>query len=114
MADPLSISATLLCHAGSTMSIEQWDGISNEVAAEVISSDAFWVEGEYERYCFTRDFIKRRRTQESEDIQVLEQVLVTGIHYLHLPFEMLQQILSDKVDDKPVVPPGVIHHALWQ
>ena len=106
---------TLLCHAGSSMSLDQWDGISNEVAAEVISSDAFWVEGEYERYCFARDFIKRRRSQGGEDIQVLEQILTTGIHYLHLPFEILQLILSDKTEDgKPVVPPGVIYHALWQ
>ena len=106
---------TLLCHAGSSMSLDQWDGISNEVAAEVISSDAFWVEGEYERYCFTRDFIKRRRSQGSGDVQVLEQVLTTGIHYLHLPFETLQLILSDTTEDgKPVVPPGVVHHALWQ
>jgi BTB/POZ domain len=105
---------TLLCHAGSSMLHEQWDGIPNEVAAEVISSDAFWVEGEYERYCFARDFIKRRRSQEVEDIQVLEQVLLTGIYYLHLPFETLQQILSDTEDGKPVVPPGVIHNALWQ
>ena len=105
---------TLLCHAGSSMSLDQWDGIPNEVAAEVISSDAFWVEGEYERYCFTRDFIKRRKSQGSEDIQVLEQVLITGIHYLHLPFETLQQILADKEDGKSIVPPGIIHHALWQ
>jgi hypothetical protein len=106
---------TLLCHAGSSMSLEQWDGISNEVAAEVISGDAFWIEGEYERYCFARDFIKRRRSLGSEDIQVLEQVLVNGIHYLHLPFETLQQILADiDEDEKPIVAPGVVHHALWQ
>jgi hypothetical protein len=105
----------LLYHAGSSMSLDQWDGISNEIAAEVISGDAFWVEGEYERYCFARDCIKRRRSQGSEDIQVLEQILTTGIHYLHLPFEILQLILSDTTEDgKPVVPPGVIYHALWQ
>jgi len=110
---------TLLCHAGSSMSLDQWDDISNEVAAEVISSDAFWVEGEYERYCFTRDFIKRRRRTQSsttDDIQVLEQVLVTGIHYLHLPFETLQLILTDKDDNTglPIVAPQVVHNALWQ
>lgn len=105
---------TLLCHAGSSMPLELWDGIPSDVAAEVISSDAFWVEGEYERYCYVRDFINRRRIQGSEELQVLEQVLVSGIHYLHLPFETLQQILADKVDGNPVVPPTVIHHALWQ
>lgn len=106
---------TLLCHAGSSMLLDQWDGISNDVAAEVISSDAFWVEGEYERYCFARDFIKRRRSQASEDIQVIEQVLVTGIHYLHLPFETLQLILTDKDDaGAPIVAPQVVHNALWQ
>src|SRR5271154_3062892 len=106
---------TLLCHAGSSMSLEQWDGISNDVATEVISSDAFWVEGEYERYCFARDFIKRRRSQASEDIQVIEQVLVTGIHYLHLPFETLQLILADKDDmGNAIIAPQVVHNALWQ
>lgn len=128
---------TLLCHAGRSMTLEQWDGISNEVAAAVVSSDAFWVEGEFERYCFTRDLILRRRRQQIlqqqhlqkqpespdlaeqqyavvDDITVLEQVLVTGIHYLHLPFEILQQILKDTRDSKPMVPPSVIHHALWQ
>ena len=106
---------TLLCHAGSSMSLEQWDGISNDVVAEVLSSDAFWAEGEYERYCFARDFIKRRRSQGSEDIQVIEQVLVTGIHYLHLPFETLQLILADKdADGNPIVAPQVVHNAFWQ
>ena len=106
---------TLLCHAGSAMPLDQWDGIPNEVAVRVISSDSFWVEGEYERYCFARDFIKRRRSQGNEDIQVLEQILTNGIHYLHLPFETLQLILSDTTEDgKPVVPPGVVHRALSQ
>ena len=105
---------TLLCHAGSSMSHDQWGGIPNDVAAEVLSSDAFFVEGEYERYCFTRDFIKHRKAQENDEINPLEQVLISGIHYLHLPFELLQQILADVVDGKPIVPPSVIHHALWQ
>ena len=106
---------TLLCHAGSSMSLELWDGIPDDVAAEVIASDAFWVEGEYERYCFARDFLRRRRTQASEDLHILESVLTNGIHYLHLPFEVLQQILSENEDkDDAVVAPGVIHHALWQ
>jgi len=105
---------TLLCHAGSSMALELWDGIPNDVAAEVISADAFWVEGEYERYCFARDFIKRRRST-SEDVQVLEQVLLNGIYYLHLPFETLQTILGERDEDgKPFVPPSVIHYALWQ
>lgn len=105
---------TLLCHAGSSMSLDLWDGIPNEVAAEVIASDAFWVEGEYERYCFARDFLRRRRTQGEEDIQSLEQVLTSGIYYLHLPFEMLQLILSENERKEAVVAPSVIHHALWQ
>jgi hypothetical protein len=106
---------TLLCHAGCSMSLDQWDGIPNEVAAEVISSDAFWVEGEYERYCFARDFTKRRRSQGSEDVQILEQIFTNGIHYLHLPFKTLQLILLDTMEDgNPVVPPGVVHHALSQ
>jgi hypothetical protein len=102
---------TLLCHAGSSMPLDQWDEIGNEVAAEVISSDAFWVEGEYERYCFARDLVRRRRMMDTDEIQILEQVLTTGIHYLHLPFETLQLILSE---EDPVVPSAVIHHALWQ
>jgi hypothetical protein len=105
---------TLLCHAGSQMSLNLWDGISNDIAAEVIASDAFWVEGEYERYCFAREFIKRRRSQDDEDVSVVEQVLTTGIHYLHLPFETLQQILADKEDNAPFVPASVVHGALWQ
>jgi hypothetical protein len=102
---------TLLCHAGSCMSLALWDGISNEVAAEVISSDAFWVEGEYERYIFARDLLRRRRTMDTEEISALEQVLTGGIHYLHLPFETLQLVLSEP---EPVVASSVIHHALWQ
>jgi hypothetical protein len=102
---------TMLCHAGSSMPLDLWDGISNEVAAEVISSDAFWVEGEYERYCFARDLLRRRRMHDSEDIAALEQVLTTGIHYLHLPFETLQLVLAET---DPVVPSSIVHHALWQ
>ena len=105
---------TLLCHAGSSMSLDQWDEIPSDVAAEVIASDAFWVEGEYERYCFARDFLRRRRSQGGDDLQNLEQLLTTGIHYLHLPFEILQQILSENERKDAVVPPSVIHHALWQ
>jgi len=105
---------TLLHHAGSSMSLDQWDGIPSDVAADVITSDAFWVEGEYERYCFARDFLRRRRSQGDEDQQPLEHVLATGIHYLHLPFETLQQILTENEGDKSVVAPSVIHHALWQ
>ena len=105
---------TLLCHAGSSMSLDLWDGIPNEVAAEVIASDAFWVEGEYERYCFARDFLRRRRTQGEEDLQALQHVLTNGIYYLHLPFEMLQLILSENERKDAVVAPSVIHHALWQ
>lgn len=106
---------TLLCHAGSSMSLDLWDGIPNEVAAEVISADAFWVEGEYERYCFARDFLKRRRSQSSaDDIQPLEQVLISGIHYLHLHFDTLKEILADTEDGIRLVPEAVIHHAFWQ
>src|SRR5579859_1343377 len=43
----LEACTTLLCHAGSSMSLELWDGIPSEVAADVIARDAFWVEGEY-------------------------------------------------------------------
>ena len=110
----LEACTTLLCHAGSSMSLELWDGIPSEVAGDVIARDAFWVEGEYERYCFARDFLRRRRSQGDEDLQAAEQVLTTGIHYLHLPFETLQQIIADNEGDKPVVSPSVIHHALWQ
>jgi hypothetical protein len=105
---------TLLCHAGSSMSLDLWDGVPNDVAAEVLSADAFWVEGEYERYCFVRDFIQRRKTQ-AEDVQALEQVLHNGIYYLHLPFETLHMILEEKDQEgKPFVSPAVIHNALWQ
>jgi BTB/POZ domain len=105
---------TILNHAGSSMSLEQWDNIPIDVCASVLSSDSFWVEGEYERYCFARDLIRRRKAQGEEDLQPLEHVLVYGIYYLHLPFDLLRKILTENEGVDAVLPPNTIHSALWQ
>ncbi|OLL26906.1 Germ cell-less protein-like 1 [Neolecta irregularis DAH-3] len=106
----------LLCRDGWEMGAQNWDDISSETTASVIASDSFWVATEYDRYVFARNMLEWRMSIFDEtDLKPLRDVLNGSIHYMHMSFEQLQSIGTDrnKYNNQLFVRPDVIHDALW-
>lgn len=56
----LASAKAMLCREGWEMPIRYWDGISGEVAREIIGGDGFFVPGEWERWVLARKVLDRR------------------------------------------------------
>lgn len=56
----LDSAKALLYRDGWEMSFEDWDGISGEVAAEIVGYDGFYVPSEWLRYCFVKEMVDWR------------------------------------------------------
>lgn len=56
----LDSAKALLYRDGWEMTFEDWDGISGEVAAEIVGYDGFYVPSEWLRYCFVKDMVDWR------------------------------------------------------
>jgi hypothetical protein len=56
----LSAAKAMLCREGYEMLLCEYDGISGEIVHEIISSDAFYVPGEWERWRLAKMIFNRR------------------------------------------------------
>ncbi|KAF8464369.1 hypothetical protein BDZ91DRAFT_660104 [Kalaharituber pfeilii] len=122
----LDSAKAMLYRDGWEMDMTEWDGISGELAAEIIGFDGFYVPDEWLRYCFVKEIIDWRichtvgvdkdkvgretafsvedTTSEDgmleedyeADIKPLKDLLENGIYYMHMSFEELQKIAEDK------------------
>ncbi|KAL6714505.1 hypothetical protein ACLMJK_007930 [Lecanora helva] len=167
----LATTKAMLCREGWEMPLKYWDGVSGEIAREIIAMDGFFVPGEWERWVLAKRVLDRklkikaieaglfdtngklkrappdtmsfqairfdtvyrrhsglvsstRPVPESydawlalythPDVAALLVLLDEGIHYVHLSFEQLQKIRSQRdVLGLPLMPDKVINDALW-
>ena len=167
----LATAKAMLCREGWEMPLKYWDGVSGEIAREIIGGDGFFVPGEWERWVLAKRVLDRKlklRAIEaglfdhngkhkrappdtmsflairfdtvyrknsafissnrpvpeaydswlalytSPDIAALLVLLDEGIHYVHLSFEQLQKIRTQRdVLGLPLMPEKVINDALW-
>jgi len=167
----LATAKAMLCSEGWEMPLKNWDGVSGEIAREIIGGDGFFVPGEWERWVLAKRVLDRklklraieaglfdpngkhkrvppdtmsflairfdtvyrknsafvgtsRQIPEAydswlalytnPDIAALLVLLDEGIHYVHLSFEQLQKIRTQRdVLGLPLMPDKVINDALW-
>ena len=166
----LATAKAMLCREGWEMPLKYWDGVSGEIAREIIGGDGFFVSGEWERWVLAKRVLDRklklraidagliepsgkhkrvppdtmsfsairfdtvyRKTSSAfanrhipeaydawlalythPDIAALLVLLDEGIHYVHLSFEQLQKIRSQRdILGLPLMPEKVINDALW-
>ncbi|RPB20931.1 hypothetical protein L211DRAFT_490291 [Terfezia boudieri ATCC MYA-4762] len=62
----LDSAKAMLYRDGWEMEMTEWDGISGELAAEIIGFDGFYVPDEWSRYCFVKEVINWRISQSLE------------------------------------------------
>ncbi|TGZ79540.1 hypothetical protein EX30DRAFT_321084 [Ascodesmis nigricans] len=131
----LGAAKALFCRDGWELPLTEWDGINGQIAADIAGYEGFYVPTEYARYVFVRDLINHRIqiTMEgagvdhgSDDnldtsvfdesyLKPLQDLLETGIYYVHMSFEELQRISSDRdCLGRPTVSERTIQGALWQ
>ena len=165
----LATAKAMLCREGWEMPLRYWDGVSGEIAREIIGGDGFFVSGEWERWVLAKRVLDRKlklraidagliepngkhkraapdtmsfsairfdtvyrknsafanrhipeaydswlALYTNPDIAALLVLLDEGIHYVHLSFEQLQKIRSQRdVLGLPLMPEKVINDALW-
>ena len=61
----LTAAKSMLCRDGWEMPIDYWDDIPGNVVREVVSSDGFFVDGEWSRWLFARRLFNRRLKQRA-------------------------------------------------
>ena len=59
----LDSAKAMLYKNGWEMEMTEWDGITGELAAEIIGFDGFYVPDEWSRYCFVKEIINWRINQ---------------------------------------------------
>ncbi|KAL7276894.1 hypothetical protein RUND412_000085 [Rhizina undulata] len=121
----LESAKALLYRDGWEMKLSEWDGISGDVAAEIVGYDGFYVPSEWDRYQFVKEMVDWRiqhsyaenseMSQETAlgieggdegdavstideydpDVKPLIDLLENGIYYVHMSFEELQKIRED-------------------
>lgn len=165
----LATAKAMLCREGWEMPLRYWDGVSGEIAREIIGGDGFFVSGEWERWVLAKRVLDRKlklraidagliepngkhkraapdtmsfsairfdtvyrknsafanrhipeaydswlALYTNPDIAALLVLLDEGIHYIHLSFEQLQKIRSQRdILGLPLMPEKVINDALW-
>lgn len=167
----LATAKAMLCREGWEMPLKYWDGVSGEIAREIIGGDGFFVPGEWERWVLAKRVFDRKLKMRAieaglfdpngrhkrappdtmsflairfdtvyrkssafvgttrhipeaydawlalytnPDIAALLVLLDEGIHYVHLSFEQLQKIRTQRdILGLPLMPEKVINDALW-
>lgn len=93
------------------------NGLTARWVRAVVSSDDFFITGEYDRYVFARRVasLRRREAIDPAEEQEFTTLFSDGIHYCHLLHEELVSISEDvcTVTRRPFVPITVLHSALW-
>ncbi|KAJ9113873.1 hypothetical protein QFC19_000066 [Naganishia cerealis] len=132
----LSTPAAPLTDPTSPRTLKIWasGGLPAEWVRAVISSDAFWVRNEMERYNFAKRVAALRaagvanrekdgvadeheldeETEEQEE-EEYNEIFRTGIYYSHMTFEELSSLSTDinPSTGTPYVPLPVLQAALW-
>ncbi|CCG82934.1 Putative uncharacterized protein [Taphrina deformans PYCC 5710] len=89
------------------MTPEELIDIPGEMLAEVIASDGFFCPSEIDRYNYLIESISYRK-KHVEDVEMLEEVLKYGIHYMHMSQTELKKIMKDGLVDE-----NILYKALW-
>lgn len=100
-------SRALLYRDGYDMTPEQLAEIPADLLAEIISSDAFFCPSEMDRYNFLVELVRHRKAQ-TEDVEILQDVLKHDLHYMHMSHAELKKIRIDGLVDETI-----LHKALW-
>ncbi|KAL5534663.1 hypothetical protein ACEPAG_1127 [Sanghuangporus baumii] len=92
-------------------------GMNAKWARVVISSDAFFVRDERERYEFAKRVVELRRRVAILSVEEREwdELFATGIHYMHMALNDLIEISQDisPTTGKPYTPTSVLQAAHW-
>ncbi|MCJ1450043.1 hypothetical protein MMC28_000371 [Mycoblastus sanguinarius] len=56
----LATAKSMLCREGWEMPLKYWDGVSGEIAREIIGGDGFFVPGEWERWVLAKRVLDRK------------------------------------------------------
>ncbi|KAI9280053.1 hypothetical protein BY458DRAFT_544870 [Sporodiniella umbellata] len=82
---------------------------------KVVSSDAFWVPSEYERYQFVLQTFQAQYELPCDHLNSYLRILNNSIYYMYMTFEQLQSIEKDiyAVTRERIVPDSILRHALW-
>lgn len=56
----LDSAKAMLCREGWEMPLKYWDGISGEIAREIIGGDGFYVQGEWDRWVLAKRILDRK------------------------------------------------------
>ncbi|KAL5535111.1 hypothetical protein ACEPAF_3204 [Sanghuangporus sanghuang] len=92
-------------------------GMNAKWARVVISSDAFFVRDERERYEFAKRVVELRRKVSILSVEEREwdELFATGIHYMHMVLNDLIEISQDVslTTGKPYTPISVLQAAHW-
>ena len=97
---------TFLCTEGYEFPREVWGGIPNEIAADVITADGFFVPTEWDRVQFmvllyrykvnlfrkARGGKKRLTKDQAEELQPLRDALTNRLHFCHLSYAQLEML----------------------
>ncbi|KAL5495695.1 hypothetical protein ACEPAI_1159 [Sanghuangporus weigelae] len=92
-------------------------GMNAKWARVVISSDAFFVRDERERYEFAKRVVELRRRVSILSVEEREwdELFANGIHYMHMALNDLIEISQDisSTTGKPYAPTSVLQAAHW-
>ena len=68
----LATAKAMLCREGWEMPLRYWDGVSGEIAREIIGSDGFFVPGEWERWVLSKRVLDRKLKLRAIEAGLLE------------------------------------------
>ena len=68
----LASAKAMLCREGWEMPLKYWDGVSGEVAREIIGGDGFFVPGEWERWVLAKRVIDRKLKTRAVEAGLME------------------------------------------
>ncbi|KZS90303.1 hypothetical protein SISNIDRAFT_457831 [Sistotremastrum niveocremeum HHB9708] len=92
-------------------------GLSAAWVRALLSSDEFWIRGEWERYQVARRIVELRRKEGvlEEEEREWRSLFDSAIYYCHLPLEQLVSLSSDisPSTKDPYVPLSTIQAAHW-
>ena len=81
----LASAKAMLCREGWEMPLRYWDGISGEIAREIIGGDGFYIPGEWERWILAKRILDRRLKLRATEAGLYD----SGGHYKRAPLDMM-------------------------
>lgn len=68
----LSSAKAMLCRDGWEMPLKNWDGIPGETVREIVGSDGFFVNGEWDRWVIAKRLLDRRLKQKAVECGLVD------------------------------------------